>query len=138
VNPGELEHLAQRFSDRTLPKAEWTHAAHLRVGLWHVLHHGPEEALRLLRERIRAYNEVVGVPNTDHGGYHETITRFYLRQIAHFVDQADRSRPINELADALVAALGDKGLLFEFYSRQRLDSVEARRRWVEPDLQPLG
>jgi len=28
-------------------------------------------------------------------------------------------------------------MLFTFYSRERLQSVEARARWVEPDLAPL-
>jgi hypothetical protein len=28
-------------------------------------------------------------------------------------------------------------MLFTFYSRERLMSVEARARWVEPDLAPL-
>ena len=33
------------LDDRTLPKADWTHHAHLRAGLWHVLEHGPFEAM---------------------------------------------------------------------------------------------
>ncbi len=133
----KTERLAQRFLDRALPKAEWTHEAHLRVGLWHVLLHGPEESLVLLRERIRRYNESVGIANSDTSGYHETITRFYLDRIARFVAAADRALPIDALADALVAQLADKALPFAFYTRQRLESVEARWQWVEPDLKPL-
>ena len=135
---GKTEQLAQRFLDRTLPKAEWTHEAHLRVGLWHVLLHGPNEALVLLRERIRNYNASVGVANTDASGYHETITRFYLDRIARFVDAADCSLTIDELADAAVAGLADKRLPLRYYSRERLESVEARRQWVEPDVKPLA
>jgi hypothetical protein len=50
------DQLAAAFCERTLPKGQWTHEAHLRVGLWHVLRHPADRALDLLRERISAYN----------------------------------------------------------------------------------
>jgi hypothetical protein len=126
--------LVVKFLDLSLPKAKWTHAAHLRVGLWHLLHHPAEAALALLRERICRYNLATGGQNTDTAGYHETITRCYVRLIAAFVASADRSRPLDDLGEELVRALGDKELLLRWYSKERLFSVEARRGWVEPDL----
>src|SRR5450432_3825523 len=60
----DTDRLVQQFIARTLPKTEWTHHAHLRVGLWHALRHPDDVALNLLRERIRAYNEATGVANT--------------------------------------------------------------------------
>lgn len=53
-----VDALAAAFCSRTLPKAEWTHHAHLRVGLWHVLRYSPEEALDRLRAGIRTLNEM--------------------------------------------------------------------------------
>jgi len=38
IDEESIEFVVQRFITRTLPKVEWTHAAHLVVGLWHVLH----------------------------------------------------------------------------------------------------
>ena len=35
-----LDALVSAFRAGTLPKAAWTHAAHLRVGVWHVLTYG--------------------------------------------------------------------------------------------------
>lgn len=140
MTPG-LDALAQSFTARTLPKSGWTHEAHLRVGLWHVLRHGEDEALGLLRERIRALNEAHGVANDDRGGYHETITRFYVWRIARFVEQAARDGVAgpgdDELADALVAGCGARDLALRWWSRDRLMSAAARRGWVEPDLLPL-
>ena len=133
----QTDRLVAAFCASTLPKAEWTHAAHLRVGLWHVLRHGPEEGLALLRERISAYNLACGTENTDSSGYHETITRFFVWRIGRFVANADCRRPIDEPAAELVGLLGDKRAPLEFYSVERLMSVDARRGWVEPDLQPL-
>jgi hypothetical protein len=130
------ENVVAAFCDRTLPKDQWTHAAHLRVGLWHLLRHSAEDALQLLRERITAFNRATGVENSDDSGYHETITRFYVWRIARFVAAADRGRPIDDLADELIQLLGDGSAPLEYYSRAQLMSVAARRGWVEPDLRP--
>jgi len=37
----------------------------------------------------------------------------------------------------LASKLTDSRWPLRFYSQQRLFSVEARRQWVEPDLEPL-
>lgn len=133
MSPG-TEELVAAFIAGTLPKGEWTHQAHLRVGLWHLLHHPADEALDLLRDRIRRYNVACGVANTDHGGYHETITRFYVRVIDRFLQSADRQRPLDQLAEDLIRQWGDRELPLRYYSRGRLFSVLARRQWVEPDV----
>jgi len=91
----------------------------------------------LLRERIRDYNVATGVANTDSGGYHETITRFYLRVIRAFLDSVDTARPIDDIAAQLIAQHGEHDLVLRFYSRARLFTPEARSSWVEPDLLPL-
>ena len=135
--PSLTEDLVAAFGDRSLPKEQWTHEAHLRVGLWHLLHHSPDDALALVRQRIIAYNEAVGVENSDSSGYHETITRFFLHEISRFLRTADGRRPIDDLAAELIQWLGDKDTPLHYYSRARLMSVEARRTWVEPDLRPL-
>lgn len=130
--------LARAFCDRTLPKSQWTHEAHLRVGLWHLLHASEEIAsdrspLDNLRERIQRYNESTGVPNTPTSGYHETLTRFYVWLIGRFLDQADRTLPEDVLADQLIHRLGNRDLPFLYWSREVLMSPLARKQWVEPD-----
>lgn len=133
----ETERIAQALIDKALPKAEWTHEAHLRAGLWHVLQHGAPAALELLRERISSYNESVGTRNTDTSGYHETLTRFYVTVIDRFLATADRTRELDLLARDLLATCGDRKLPLHHYSEGRLFSPVARRSWVEPDLRPI-
>ncbi len=133
----EVERIATALIDRTLPKAEWTHHAHLRAGLWHVSTDGAVGALELLRVRISLYNESVGTANTDTSGYHETLTRFYVTVIDRFLAAADSSLDLDALAGQLIAAYGDRQLPLHHYSEQRLFSVVARRSWVEPDLRPI-
>jgi hypothetical protein len=133
----DTDRLAGGFIARTLPKSEWTHEAHLRVGLWHTLHYPRDAALALLRDRIRGYNVATGVQNTSSEGYHETITRFYLAVIGGFLASVDSGRPIDDLAQELIARFDDRNLPLRHYTRERLFSADARLGWLEPDLEPL-
>lgn len=137
-NMSESERVARGLIERTLPKVEWTHQAHLRAGLWHVHRYGADEALRRLRRAITSFNESVGTTNSDSSGYHETLTRFYIAVIAQFLAREDASLSLDTLAERLIAEFGDRELPLRFYSRERLFSIDARRRWVEPDLLRLS
>ena len=132
------DRLVEAFLSRTLPKEEWTHEAHLKVGLWHLLHYSPSESIKRLRQSIKQYNVACGIENTETQGYHETITRFYVWLIDRFVQQTNCSGSIDLLGDELINRYGDKSLVFKYYSRDRLMSKQARLNWVEPDLKPLN
>ena len=130
--------LAARFAALTLAKEEWTHTAHLTVGAWYVERHGPTEALTLLRDGIRRLNESHGNVNTATDGYHETITAAYVTLLAAYLAACPSGLPLDACVVRLLAGpLASRDMLFTFYSRERLQSVEARARWVEPDLAPL-
>ena len=106
--PSSTERLVKAFHSFTLPKEEWNHHAHLKVGLWHLLHYSPCESLKRLRQSIKQYNIASGVENTESQGYHETITQFYVWLINRFIHQTDCSQPIDLLADELINCYGDK------------------------------
>ena len=74
----EIEQLVGAFESLSLPRANWTHRAHLAVGVYYLRHRGLEGALQQMRERIKAYNLACGDPD----GYSETITTTYLQKIA--------------------------------------------------------
>jgi adenylate kinase family enzyme len=133
-----VEDLASRFETSALAKREWTHSAHLTVGLWHVWRYGPEEALMRLRSGIRRLNESLGSVNTATDGYHETITAAYVQLLAGYLDACPRDLPLSQAVAALLEGpLAAKTVLFTFYSRDRLMSTTARAAWVEPDVAPL-
>jgi hypothetical protein len=130
---GEIEKFVREFEACTLPKPRWTHQAHLLVGLWYLSHHPPADALDIVRQRIRAYNVAIGTPNTDDSGYHETLTRLYLDGIAeHLARHHTESLP-GVLALLLKTPMAQSDWPLNFYSRERLFSVQARREWVAPD-----
>ena len=134
-----LDALVEGFLSCTLPRAEWTHAAHLRVGAWHVHHYGAEEALERLRRGIRALNDSHGTANTETSGYHETITAAYVRLLAVFLASFDGAVSVERRVHALLEGpLADRAVLLRFWSKELLMSPAARRDWVPPDMAPLA
>jgi hypothetical protein len=134
----DLEQFAARFAAQAIPLQEWTHLAHLKIGLWHVNRYGAEGALARLRVGIRLLNDANGVLNTPSGGYHETITCAYVMLLSEFLEACPKDMPMSERVKRLTASpLADKNILLSFYSREKLISALARAKWVEPDIAPL-
>ena len=133
----EISVIGHGLLDRTLPKTSWTHAAHFAATLW-LLERRPEfEISRKMPGVIRAYNEATGGANTDSSGYHETITQASIRAARAFLAEVP-SRPLFVTCNALMQSrLGEPDWLLEYWTGSRLLSVEARRAWLEPDIQPL-
>jgi hypothetical protein len=131
----DVHELAERFERCAVPKSEWTHQAHLAVGLWHVDRYGPDEALTRLRSGIRRLNESHGGANTATDGYHETITRAYVVLLDQFLRHCPGDMPLDARVRRLLdSPLAERDVLFRFYGRERLLSTRARAEWVEPDV----
>jgi hypothetical protein len=136
----EVVRLVARFEDGTLPKEAWTHQAHLAVALWYASCLPFEEALVVVREGIRKVNAAHGVTTTPTGGYHETITRFYMTVIRRYVAEeagetgSDWAARVNRL----LARYGARDLPLRHYTKDLLMSADARFGWVEPDLRPIA
>lgn len=133
-----VERIARGVMDRSLPKPQWTHAAHFAAALWLIRHETDAPAETAMPPLIRAYNEATGVPNTDADGYHETITLASLAAARAVLAAHPPGTPLHEVLAALLAGpLGRSAWPLACWSKERLFSVEARRRWVEPDLAPF-
>lgn len=109
--------------------SEWTHQAHLVAGYWYVMTLGPAGALAQLRERISRHNEGVGTANTDSSGYQESITRLYVAGIASHVAATPGLAFEQQLASLLASPMSTSAWPLQYYSRERLFSVPARRGW---------
>lgn len=126
--PITVDELVARFLNGTLPRESWTHPAHLFVCHHLLATSSPGEVLDDLRVRIAAHNERVGVLPY-HGGYHETITRYYVEAVA-------ATAPAST-AELLAAPALQREAPLRHWSRTVLGSAEARRTWVPPDRDPL-
>jgi hypothetical protein len=128
--------LLRGFRSCELHFEAWNHRLHLRVAYLHLASHPFGEALPRLRAGIRAYNHAHEVPDHLTSGYHETLTVAWLRLVAGRMASDAEPLDSGSFCDAH-ADLLDKSLLRLFYSRERLVSWEAKRDFLEPDLQPL-
>jgi GNAT superfamily N-acetyltransferase len=129
----DLETLFSQFLDRTLPKAQWTHEAHLQVGLLLARRTPSPDLLATLRQEINAYNASVGDLNTDEAGYHETITAFYAKVLEAFA-RATADLPVSEASRLLLTSpLAGRRIVRRAYADATLQTREARRGVMPPD-----
>lgn len=141
TSDAEIEHIGEGLLARTLPRAEWTHEAHLAATTCLLLMRPDVDLDRWLPDIIRGYNESVGGVNSDSEGYHETITRVYLHGVRLFLDEVKGTVPgrsLHELVnELLLPPMGRRDWPLRFYSCERLFSAGARRTFVPPDLAAL-
>jgi hypothetical protein len=132
-----VRHVARGLLDCSLPRAEWTHEAHLAATTCLVREYPDFVPERDLPETIARYNEAVGGVNSDSEGYHETITQAYVRAVrVHCAEHPGGS--LSACVNALLAShRGARDYPPRFWSEEVLFSVAARRGFAEPDLAPL-
>lgn len=106
------------------------HREHLRLAWLQLDRLGPERGGEATAGTLRRLDAV-------HGGghYHETITRFWLGLVSHARERFAGRSFVTALADH--PQLLDGTLPSRHYSRPLLESGEARRGSVPPDLAPL-
>jgi hypothetical protein len=130
--------LVAHFEIGDLPHAQWNHAAHLTVAFWYLSRLDMAQATERIRSGILHYNDCQGTANTDHSGYHETLTRFWIGVVVKFLREADPGQSgldgVNQLVETYA---GRSGLWREYYGFDLIRSVESRRRWIEPDRKAL-
>ena len=130
-----VAHVGEGLLARSRRREEWTHEAHRAATTYLILKHPEIDLDTELPGLIRRFNERVGGVNSDTEGYHDTITRAYLRGVRLFLEEADASRPMHDLVnELLVSPMGRRDWPLRFWSKDRLMSVEARRGFVPPDL----
>jgi hypothetical protein len=138
-NDAAVIHVGEGLLARTLPRAEWTHEAHLAACTWIVRDRPDIAPERELPGIISVYNESVGGVNDDTQGYHETITQVYIAGVRAHLAEVGRETPLFEAVNALLlSARGRRDLPLRFYSKELLFSAPARRGFVEPDRASLS
>lgn len=130
----EISNIYEGLLTRTLPKNEWTHAAHFAAACA-IISDPKRDAFADMPDIIQDYNIATGVANTDSEGYHHTITLASLRAARH---HSRFGLVLFETVNAVLESeCGQSDWLFRYWSKKVLLSVQARRNWVEPDILQL-
>lgn len=134
----EIVRIGEGLLDRSLPRADWTHEAHLAACLFLLRERPDIDVPAEIRTIISTYNEAVGGVNDDTQGYHDTITHCFVRAVAAHLRDYAAGMPLAEVVNMLLTSpRGRRDWPLDHYSRDRLFSVEARRNFVAPDLAAL-
>jgi hypothetical protein len=136
-NNAEIRRIGDGLLDRSLPRADWTHEAHLAACHWIVTERPDIDPGNDMRGIISGYNEAVGGVNDDTQGYHETITCCFVRAVRLHLATAGQGSLVERVNALLTSPFGTRDWPLAFYSRERLFSIAARCAFVEPDLAPL-
>ena len=127
MTDAEILTLIDRLERCLLPKEEFHHRDHLAVAVVYLYAADLEAAIDRMRsslKRFAGHHHVTGL-------YHETLTRFWLQQVEM---RLDRGLCLEESVRRIQDQLNDKNLAFEYYSRERINSKEAKEKWLPPDL----
>jgi hypothetical protein len=132
-----VRRIGEGLLDCSLPKAEWTHEAHLAACLWLITMRPDIDPERDMRAIISCYNVATGGVNDDHNGYHHTITLCFIIAVRYWL-AGTAARGLRDRVNGLLQAPeGERGWPLAYYSHDRLFSVAARRDFIVPDLMPL-
>jgi hypothetical protein len=104
---------------------DFHHRHHLAVSVAYLYAADLPEALGRMRESLQRFISHHGLK-----GYHETITRFWMQEVER---RLDRTLCLSESVRRIYAQLGDKSIVYQYYSKERLHSHEAKESWLEPD-----
>lgn len=129
----DVRRIADGLIARTLPRADWTHEAHLAAIAVILIEHPGIDPEADMRGIISGYNLAVGGVNDDTQGYHETLTQFWIANARAFLRRTAPGPLVERVNRFIAAPEGRRSAPFAYFSRDHLFSVDARRRAVEPD-----
>jgi hypothetical protein len=119
-----------------LPKAAWTHSAHVAATAYRAFDRSAGETFASMKQGIIHYNACVGTVDGPDSGYHETLTRFWSQVIAEFTHRGGYASRL-DAARASVGEFGeDRDLHRMYYSFDVVRDRRARREWIPPDFSP--
>jgi hypothetical protein len=132
----EIETVVRDFESCTTKPADFNHRAHLTVAFayLHLSRLNVAEATDRMRAGLYRF---VDHNDIDRQKYNETITIFWIKRVHSFLAEADTERLASDIANEMIEACGGTKLVYEYYSKERLSTDEARTMWVEPDVKPL-
>jgi len=133
-----LTDLCQRFERGTLAAGEISHRLHMAVIAYLLLTSDEAHAIQRIVAGLRALDRL-GLPALLPGKrYNETITSFWITMACRYLTLRVHHTDPARATQAVVERFGDApDLVYEYYSRNRLHSWDARARWIEPDRRVL-
>lgn len=132
MTDAEILALVRKLEECEIAPNEFHHRDHLAVSVAYLYASDYLPALERMRATLKRFIGHHGLK-----AYHETITRFWMEQVD---SRLDRTLSLGESVRQIQEQLGDKDLVYRYYSREALNSPAAKDGWIEPDhsRNPVG
>ena len=121
------------FGAGRLTPGAFDHRGHIRLAYVHLAEADPDTALASLRSALHSFLRHHGIPSSK---YHETLTRAWILAVRHFMATSPSAASSDEFI-ARNPGLLDSRIMTTHYSTDLLFSIEARARFLEPNLDPI-
>ena len=115
------------------PLADFNHRAHLVLAYVYLAENDTDTAYELMRDALRRFLQHSGI---DTAKYHDTITRAWILAVRHFMEGTANASSADDFIGQNPMMLDSK-IMLSHYSAELLFSEEARRKFVEPDRDPI-
>jgi hypothetical protein len=125
----EIENIVRAFEACETNADDFKHPEHLVVAVCYLETLGREATVERMRSALMRFLDHHGV---DRKQYNETITVFWIEVVAEKLNGMRGASLVEKCNEVIESMSG--GLMFEYYSPERLWSDEARNAFVSPDL----
>lgn len=132
LSDADLE-FGRKFDAGEIAPALFDHRAHLRLAYVHLATHGPNFAVASFRSSLRAFLDRNRI---DPAKFHETLTQAWLQAVWYFMQRFGDTRDGDDFLDKS-RVLHDPRVMLTHYSKDVLDSDDARKHFIEPNLDPI-
>ena len=117
------------------PVDSFDHRAHLRLAYIYLLQNGNSTAAtQCMRNTLIQLLESIGVDPS--AKFHETMTEAWIKAVHHFMSITEQASSADEFIDRHPQML-DSSIMLSHYSAEVLFSINARKSFIEPDLQAI-
>lgn len=113
--------------------ADFDHRAHVRLAYVYLTEHDADTAHEMMRSALLTF---LGSLGEDRSKYHETMTRAWVLAVQHYMTRCSGCAS-SDLFIAKNPEMLDSSIMMTHYSAELLFSVEARARFVQPNLAPI-
>lgn len=115
------------------PVTDFDHRSHIRLAYIYLSESNTEVATQLMRESLNRFLTHNGV---DPAKYNETLTKAWILAVHHFLNKTESSTSSQAFIEQNLEMLDSK-IMMTHYSAEVLFSDEARKGFVQPDLEPI-
>lgn len=123
----------KQFESLTLNPVLFSHEAHLRLAWIHITRYGVDQAIENICNQIKAFAAFHG----DHDKYNHTVTIVAVRVVYHFMLKSNSDNFKDFILKSARLKTEFRQLIETHYSTNIFTSVEAKTRYLAPDLQPF-